>query len=163
MMITGSTKYVANGNDYYTWYKIFGDLSSNKRPLVVLHGGPGMSHEYMSWVKSSSIELYQAFWRRQLSWGFFQKNRVGKQVITSTYVDWKLTVIFRSPVVLYDQIGNGNSSHIQDEPESFWNIDLFMNELDNLLQHLHISTFDLLGHSWGGNSNFCFKSCKLLK
>lgn len=30
-----------------TWYKIFGDLSSDKTPLLVLHGGPGACHEYL--------------------------------------------------------------------------------------------------------------------
>ncbi|PBK70023.1 proline-specific peptidase [Armillaria solidipes] len=55
------------------------------------------------------------------------------------------------PVVLYDQIGNGASSHVKDVPTEFWKPELFMDELDNLLAHLGISDkFDLLGHSWGG-------------
>ncbi|KAK0210118.1 Alpha/Beta hydrolase protein [Desarmillaria ectypa] len=55
------------------------------------------------------------------------------------------------PVVLYDQIGNGASSHVKDVPKEFWKPELFMDELDNLLAHLGISDkFDLLGHSWGG-------------
>ncbi|KAK0493259.1 Alpha/Beta hydrolase protein [Armillaria luteobubalina] len=55
------------------------------------------------------------------------------------------------PVVLYDQIGNGASSHVKDVPKDFWKPELFMDELDNLLAHLGISDkFDLLGHSWGG-------------
>jgi len=29
-----------------TWYRIVGDLSSNKTPVVVLHGGPGAAHNY---------------------------------------------------------------------------------------------------------------------
>lgn len=29
---------------YQTWYKIYGDLKGNIRPLVALHGGPGMTH-----------------------------------------------------------------------------------------------------------------------
>ena len=31
----------------FTYYKKFGDLSSNSPPLIVLHGGPGAGHEYM--------------------------------------------------------------------------------------------------------------------
>jgi len=55
------------------------------------------------------------------------------------------------PVVFYDQIGNGESSHIKDKPKEFWTAELFMDELDNLLKHLGIyGNFDLLGHSWGG-------------
>ncbi|GJJ09890.1 hypothetical protein Clacol_004114 [Clathrus columnatus] len=30
-----------------TWYKIVGDLKSSKRPLIVLHGGPGLPHHYL--------------------------------------------------------------------------------------------------------------------
>ena len=42
---TGFADFVVNGETYKTWYKITGDLKAGKhRPLVVLHGGPGMSH-----------------------------------------------------------------------------------------------------------------------
>lgn len=30
-----------------TWYRITGDLASAKAPLVVVHGGPGMAHNYL--------------------------------------------------------------------------------------------------------------------
>ena len=30
-----------------TWYRIVGDLSSKKTPVVVLHGGPGAAHNYV--------------------------------------------------------------------------------------------------------------------
>lgn len=30
-----------------TWYRVTGDLDSVRRPLVVLHGGPGATHEYL--------------------------------------------------------------------------------------------------------------------
>ena len=31
-----------------TWYKVFGDLkTSARRPLVILHGGPGVVHNYL--------------------------------------------------------------------------------------------------------------------
>lgn len=55
------------------------------------------------------------------------------------------------PVVLYDQIGGGASSHRPDAPTEFWVPELFMDELDNLIEALGIhDNFDLLGHSWGG-------------
>jgi L-proline amide hydrolase len=34
-----------------TWYKITGDLDSGKAPLVVLHGGPGCTHDYVDSFK----------------------------------------------------------------------------------------------------------------
>ncbi|KAG7447365.1 proline-specific peptidase [Guyanagaster necrorhizus] len=55
------------------------------------------------------------------------------------------------PIVAYDQIGNGNSTHLRDAPKEFWTPEFFMDELDNLLDHLGISEcFDLVGQSWGG-------------
>lgn len=33
--------------DYRTWYRITGDLGSGPAPLVVLHGGPGCTHDYL--------------------------------------------------------------------------------------------------------------------
>ncbi|PPQ81453.1 hypothetical protein CVT24_001448 [Panaeolus cyanescens] len=57
----------------------------------------------------------------------------------------------RIPIVLYDQIGNGRSSHYRDCPEKFWTPSLFSDELKNLLRRLGIyDNYDLFGHSWGG-------------
>lgn len=38
---------IATGKPCNIWYKIYGDLHSGKRPLLVLHGGPGLSHDYL--------------------------------------------------------------------------------------------------------------------
>ncbi|KAJ4467627.1 Alpha/Beta hydrolase protein [Lentinula aciculospora] len=58
---------------------------------------------------------------------------------------------YKIPVIFYDQIGNGASSHAVDEPKTFWTPQLFMDELNNLVEALGISQrFNLLGHSWGG-------------
>ncbi|ESK95459.1 proline-specific peptidase [Moniliophthora roreri MCA 2997] len=55
------------------------------------------------------------------------------------------------PLVFYDQIGNGASSHVPDAPKEFWTPELFMDQLDGLLAHLGIANkFNILGHSWGG-------------
>jgi L-proline amide hydrolase len=54
-------------------------------------------------------------------------------------------------VVHYDQLGCGNSTRLPDEDPSFWTVELFLAELDNLLNHLGIAgEYDLLGQSWGG-------------
>jgi proline-specific peptidase len=55
------------------------------------------------------------------------------------------------PVILYDQIGIGKSTHLPDKPASFWTPKLFMDELENLVAFFGITArYDLLGHSWGG-------------
>ncbi len=53
--------------------------------------------------------------------------------------------------VLYDQIGCGKSQHLPDAPSDLWTVDLFLRELDALLEHLGVSgRYHLLGQSWGG-------------
>ncbi|RDX56731.1 proline iminopeptidase [Lentinus brumalis] len=55
------------------------------------------------------------------------------------------------PVIFYDQIGNARSTHLKDKPPTFWTIDLFIDELENLLKHFGVQDgFHVLGHSWGG-------------
>ncbi|KJA19589.1 hypothetical protein HYPSUDRAFT_204474 [Hypholoma sublateritium FD-334 SS-4] len=112
---SGTVDFVVGTETYQTWYKIFGDLkSSEQRPVVVLHGGPGMTHHYML--------PHKEIW-----------------------------AVARRPVILYDQLGNGASSHCAGVPREFWGLGLFMDELENLLGALGVSgDFDLLGHSWGG-------------
>lgn len=39
-------------SDYKTWYRLTGDLGAAKAPLVVLHGGPGCTHDYVDSFKA---------------------------------------------------------------------------------------------------------------
>jgi len=55
------------------------------------------------------------------------------------------------PVILYDQLGNGQSTHLKEKAPEFWTIDLFIQELENLIKFFGIQDrFSILGHSWGG-------------
>ncbi|KAF9526377.1 Alpha/Beta hydrolase protein [Crepidotus variabilis] len=56
-------------------------------------------------------------------------------------------------LVVYDQVGNGHSTHLRDKlgDSLFWTDSLFLSELDNVLRKLGIrDDYDLAGHSWGG-------------
>ena len=54
-------------------------------------------------------------------------------------------------VVHYDQLGCGRSTHLPEKGADFWDVQLFLDELDNLLQGLGIaSSYAVLGQSWGG-------------
>jgi L-proline amide hydrolase len=54
-------------------------------------------------------------------------------------------------VIHYDQLGCGNSSHLPDQDAAFWTVELFLAELDNLLEGLGLrQSYHLLGQSWGG-------------
>ncbi|KAF9791232.1 Alpha/Beta hydrolase protein [Thelephora terrestris] len=115
---TGEIDFIvpSTGQATKTWYKVYGDLANRKnRPLVALHGGPGVVHDYML----SLSDLWT-------------KNEI--------------------PVIFYDQIGGGESTHLPEKngDGDFWSVKLFIAELNNLLKHLKIDEdFDLLGNSWG--------------
>jgi len=99
--------------DWHTWYRVTGDLVAAKAPLIALHGGPGVPHDYLL----------------------------------------RLTALAEAgrAVIHYDQIGAGRSTHLPEKGPDFWQVPLFVEELDNLLRHLGIAgRYHLLGQSWGG-------------
>jgi L-proline amide hydrolase len=54
-------------------------------------------------------------------------------------------------VIHYDQLGCGYSTLLPDRGADFWTVELFLDELDNLLAHFGIAGgYHLLGQSWGG-------------
>ena len=102
---------------HQTWYRVTGDLAAStaagKVPLVVLHGGPGIPHDYTLRIA-----------------GLAAGGRA---------------------VVHYDPLGCGRSTHLPEAGADFWNVQLFLDELDNLLDGLGIrDSYDVLGQSWGG-------------
>ncbi|KAB8698115.1 hypothetical protein FH972_026365 [Carpinus fangiana] len=66
----------------------------------------------------------------------------------------ELASSYNIPVVVYDQVGNGRSSHMPEKvgDESFWTEELFKEELANLIDKLGLRAggYHLLGQSWGG-------------
>jgi L-proline amide hydrolase len=100
--------------DWQTWYRITGDLeTASKTPVVILHGGPGATHNYT-----------------------LRMARLSEQ-------GW--------PVIHYDQLGAGLSTHLPHKGADFWTVDLFLEELDNLLDGLGVrGNYHLIGQSWGG-------------
>jgi len=102
---------------WQTWYRVTGDLeatqAAGKAPLVVLHGGPGVPHDYTLRIA-----------------GVAEQGRA---------------------VVHYDQLGCGRSTHLPEQGADFWTVQLFLDELENLLQGLGIAdAYAVLGQSWGG-------------
>ena len=68
------------------------------------------------------------------------------------YIDaYKLLAEDGRAVIHYDQIGCGNSTHLPDKGGDFWTVQLFVDELENLIDHLgQRAGFHVLGQSWGG-------------
>jgi L-proline amide hydrolase len=96
--------------DGETWYRVTGE--GDRIPLIVLHGGPGATHDYL------------------LSLTDLARDR---------------------PVIHYDQLGNGRSTHFPERGADFWTVDLFVRELHNLVDALGLrERHHVLGQSWGG-------------
>ncbi|QDP97778.1 alpha/beta fold hydrolase [Microlunatus elymi] len=54
-------------------------------------------------------------------------------------------------VIHYDQLGCGESTHLPEAPADFWTVQLFVDELRAVVDHLGVGDrFHLLGQSWGG-------------
>lgn len=103
----------APSGGWQTWYRVTGDLHGGRPPLVVIHGGPGCTHDYVDSLKDVA--------------------RTDRAVLH------------------YDQLGNGRSTHLRDKGAEFWTVQLFLDELDNLLDHLGIAgAYHVFGQSWGG-------------
>ena len=96
-----------------TWYRVVGELRSGARaPVIICHGGPGATHDYLLSLVDLSDDR---------------------------------------PVVFYDQIGNGRSTHYPGRNGDFWTVELFVRELHNLVDSLGIAgRHHVLGSSWGG-------------
>ena len=66
----------------------------------------------------------------------------------------ELTERIGIPTIFYDQMGNGRSTSLPEKKGdgTFWTEDLFIDELNNLVDELGLRQrgFDILGHSWGG-------------
>jgi L-proline amide hydrolase len=113
MTLAPSRKGTVALGEYRTWYRVTGELPSERPALVAVHGGPGSTHDYLL----NLSELAADGW----------------------------------PVVHYDQLGNGGSTHLRGRGADFWTVGLFRDELENLLRKLDIAgNYVLFGHSWGG-------------
>ncbi|HZT18507.1 MAG TPA: proline iminopeptidase-family hydrolase [Dongiaceae bacterium] len=46
----------ADFRDYRTWYRITGELGKGRTPVVILHGGPGCTHDYVDSFKGLAAD-----------------------------------------------------------------------------------------------------------
>lgn len=71
---------------------------------------------------------------------------------THDYLDAIRNLASNRTVILYDQFGNGNSTHLdaQTANDTVWSIGLYLCELENVIDYFEFETFNLLGHGWGG-------------
>lgn len=113
MALTTVREGFAPFGEWRTWYRVTGRLDVDVTPLVVVHGGPGSTHDYLLALAALA--------------------ETGR------------------PIIHYDQLGAGRSTHLPDRGGDFWTVELFLAELDNLLRVLGVADdYHFLGQSWGG-------------
>lgn len=95
---------------FETYYRIT-HPEGKKAPLLLLHGGPGSTHNYFE--------------------GFD-----------------KLAEDLDRPIIMYDQIGCGESA--TPGHTELYNAEVWMDELESLREHLGLKKVHILGQSWGG-------------
>lgn len=96
---------------YHTYCRIVGKKATNI-PLVLLHGGPGSSHNYFEMLDELATQSHRQ-------------------------------------IIMYDQLGCGQSSIPDDQPEVY-TAQTWVQELQNLRNYLGLTDIHLLGQSWGG-------------
>lgn len=104
----GKTRIITLKNGYHVWTRSVGN---GPIKLLLLHGGPGMTHEY-----------FENF---------------------SDYLPQEGVQLF-----YYDQLG----SYYSDQPSDnrLWELDRFVDEVEEVRTALGLNHFYLLGNSWGG-------------
>ena len=147
----GRIPFTVDGETHETWYRIYGDLATSKSvPLVVIHGG---KPRLLECIKRANRCLHFAKYILRI-FIFIPTSRLPMSLGPGMAHGYLLPVSALEetrPVIFYDQLGNNRSTHLREKPASFWTIDLFINELINLIEYLGISSrYDILGHSWGG-------------
>ena len=110
-MMQITEKYLPFGN-WQTYCRIVGE-ATDRAPLLLLHGGPGSSHNYFEVLDQVA-------------------EKSGRQVI------------------MYDQLGCGNSSIPDDQAETAYTAQTWVKELENVREQLGLDQIHLLGQSWGG-------------
>ena len=95
---------------FETYYRIT-HPEGKKAPLLLLHGGPGSTHNYFEGFDKLAEELDR-------------------------------------PIIMYDQIGCGESA--TPGHTELYNAEVWMDELEAIREHLNLAKIHLLGQSWGG-------------
>ena len=95
---------------YQTYFRTIGECKEGKKPLILLHGGPGSSHNYFEVLDSLAEE--------------------GRML------------------VMYDQIGCGESQ--AEGRGDLFNRNVWVKELEALIEYLGLKEYHILGQSWGG-------------
>lgn len=118
-----------------TYFRVHGKLGKDGKgengldPIVLLHGGPGVCHEYLL--------------------GLLELRQTGRTLI---FYESAQSPHGKSPVDKDSQVGCGRSSLLDDDPRyiTLFQRQTWVDELKALVDALSLQKICLYGHSWGG-------------
>ena len=132
---------------YQTYYRIVGDLGAARAagvaPLVLVHGGPGSAHDYFEVL--DDLAGPAAACGIRAAGGVFAGRPGHPETGGSVSVGTDLP---GRPLVMYDQLGCGKS-YLEGHPE-LWHMETWLGEFEALIARLGLTSYHLLGQSWGG-------------
>jgi pimeloyl-ACP methyl ester carboxylesterase len=72
---------------YETWYSVTGSLESSLTPIIVIHGGPGSTHHYVTPLRQIALGGYPVIHYDQVGCGF--SSQLGEaEILGGGHVTW---------------------------------------------------------------------------
>jgi proline-specific peptidase len=72
---------------YRTWYESFGESVDGRLPIVILHGGPGATHQYLEPLRSLATDGRQVIFYDQIGCGRSERPADAEFYTVQTFVD----------------------------------------------------------------------------
>lgn len=69
--------------------------------------------------------------------------------LTHDSLDTLAELALEFPIIFYDQTGSGKSNNY-DKTKVSWDVNFFLNDLENVISYFNLKNIYLLGFSWGG-------------
>ncbi len=89
-----------------TWYRVEGDLGGAKAPLILLHGGPGVPHDYLESMREVATRGRPVVFYDQLGCGRSEHLRDAPADF------WTVDLFKRELAALIDHLGAGAGYHL---------------------------------------------------
>jgi L-proline amide hydrolase len=92
--------------DKETWYRVVGELDSGQTPIVICHGGPGATHDYLT-----SVSELSRSGRACILYDQYGNGRSGHRRDAPPEL-WTVALFMRELQTLIDHLGIGDAYHV---------------------------------------------------
>lgn len=103
---TAEAEAVMRWQGMQTWYRVVGDLDQTRIPVVICHGGPGLTHDYLT-----SISQLAGSGRACVLYDQFGSGRSGRAPRQPTDF-WSVELFLRELTALTEHLGIADAYHL---------------------------------------------------